>query len=179
MEKVKFDELDRDRVIDALQEYYGVQLDKIPPYRKWLRDESGRNWWVLGGIDDWHGIPKEMMDHEKESQIEGMFVFAVRKRTSIEMFGGPPTHLVSSRAKLDLKEDQYRFNVVAQGDFVRCIQVPDVMLERITSFSHSDEDRERLRNMKELIKIAKKLSDEELDEFMERLSQGGDSGEVA
>ena len=70
MKKVKFDEVDRDCVIDALQKRYGVQLDRVPPYRKWLRDESGKNWWVLGGVDDWHGIPKEMMEGEKKGRMK-------------------------------------------------------------------------------------------------------------
>jgi len=104
---------------------------------------------VLGGKDDWHGIPKEMMKDEEEGQIEGVFVLAVRKRTSVEVYVGSPSQLVSSRAELSLVADQYHFDFAARGNFVRCVQVPNVMLERIITFPHSNEDREQLRKRKE------------------------------
>lgn len=181
MAEVKFDELDRDRVIDAVEKHYGVQLDKVSPFRKWLRDASGGNWWVLGGVGDWHGIPKEMMADEakRNEQIDGKLIIAVRKRTSIEVFVGTAGQLVRSRAELAISEGQYRFNVAVQGNLMRCLEVPGVVLERFTSFSHSEEDRERLRKMNEFLKEARKLSPKELEELMKRLSQRGDNAEVA
>ena len=170
MKKVKFDEVDRDCVIDAVQKRYGVQLDRVPPYRKWLRDESGKNWWVLGGVDDWHGIPKEMMEGEKKRPIEGKLVFAVRKLTHIEVFMGPLRQLVSSIAEASPTGDQYHFNFVVQGTVVRCPQVPAVALQQIDSFPHSDKDRERKQTMNELLKLVKKMSPEELKQLMEELS---------
>ena len=50
----KFDNLDRKVVIDGVQERYGVTLAKVGGRDKWRQDESGRNWCVLGGKDDWH-----------------------------------------------------------------------------------------------------------------------------
>ena len=45
----KFGNRDRDRVIDAIQKHYAVKLQQVGRRPKWLRDASGRNWWVLGG----------------------------------------------------------------------------------------------------------------------------------
>ena len=63
----KFDNLARLRVIDAVHEHFDVTLKRVGRRYKWLRDESGRNWWVLGGKDDWHGIPEDMMEHEEQN----------------------------------------------------------------------------------------------------------------
>ena len=82
----RFDDLDRRPVIDAIQEHYGVKLQKVGSRPKWLRDASGRNWWILGGLETWHGIPEEMMEHEKCSEVEGMLVIAYKKLTKIEVF---------------------------------------------------------------------------------------------
>ena len=77
----KFDNLDRTRVISEIQRYFGVKLQRVGRRFKWLRDESGRNWWVLGGIDTWHGIPEEMMEDERRTQVEGVLVIAYKKLT--------------------------------------------------------------------------------------------------
>ena len=169
---VKFDNLDRKRVIDAVQEHYGVKLDKVGQRPKWLRDESGRTWWILGGVADWHGIPKEMMEHEKEAQREGMLVIAEKKRTSMEVFVGPLNQLVSSRDKLFQTEKTgvYQFTVKIKGDLMQCAQAPSVVLERITRILHSDEDRERERRVKEASRMIAGLSREELDALLDKLA---------
>ena len=46
----KFDNLDRGCVIEAVQEHCGVKLNKVGQRDTWLRNESGRTWWVLGGV---------------------------------------------------------------------------------------------------------------------------------
>ena len=111
------------------------------------------------------------MEDEKEAQIEGKLVMAVRKCTSIEVFLGPLSQLVNSRAELGLISDQYHFNVKVQRDLMRCVQVPAVVLERISSFSHSDEDREQVRRKNEFLKLTDKLSAEKLDELIGKMER--------
>ena len=100
----RFGNLERERVIDAIQSHYGVTLRKVGRRPKWRRDETGRNWWVLGGREDWHGIAAEMMDDEIASSSEGMLVIAQKKIQSIETFAGalpsrPRAHRTLPRGK--------------------------------------------------------------------------------
>ena len=115
----KFDNLDRDRVILAVQEHYDLYLKKVGSRHKWLRDESGRNWWVLGGKDDYHGIPEDMMEGERQARIEGMLVIAQRKVGSIDAFSGALGPLVSTRDKLyraARSTGDYQFEATVKGD---------------------------------------------------------------
>lgn len=164
----KFDNLDRKRVIDAIEDHYVVKLDKLKQRAKWLRDGSGKTWWILGGTGDWHGIAKEMMEHEKEAQIEGMLVITEKKQTSIEVFVGPLKQLVSSRDKLFRTKETgaYQFTVKVRGDLMQCVQVPDAVLQRTLSIPHSYEDRESERRIKEASKIIAALSPDELDNLL-------------
>ena len=48
---------------------------------------------------------------------------------------------------------------------MQCVQAPAVVLERIASIRHSDEDREQERRMNEFRKMIANLSPKELDEL--------------
>ena len=170
----KFDNLDRKRVTDAVQEHYGVKLGIVGRRPKWLRDESGRTWWILGGVAGWHGIPKEMMEHEKEAQLGGILVIADRRLRSIEVFVGEMSQLVNSRDKLyPTKTGAYQFTVKVRGDIMQFVQVPAVVLERIVSIPHSDEDREQVRRVSEFKKTIARLSRNELKELLEKHGLNG------
>lgn len=165
----KFDKWDRERVIGAVQDHYGVNLAKIGKRDKWLRDESGRNWWVLGAVENWHGIPEEMMQGEKQAQFGGMLVIAERKLTSIEVFVGTLRQLVSSRDELSrTAAGDYQFTVEVRGDLMQCAQAPAVVLKRIDSISHSDEDWEQVRRISRFKRMVAQLSHDELIELLEK-----------
>ena len=170
----KFDNLDRKRVIDTIQEHFGVKLDQVAQRPKWLRDESGRTWWVLGGVGDWHDIPKEMMEYEIDAQMEGMLAITEKKRATLEVFVGPLHQLVSSRDDLsqNKKTGARHFTVKVMRDHIQCDQVPAVVLKRIASIAHTDEDRERVRIQNEANKMITGLSAEELGGLLEKLRPG-------
>jgi len=136
----KFDNSDRERVIDAVEERYSVELEKVGQRTKWLRDKSDRNWWIIGGTGLWHGIPEEMLEAELRSPSkEGMIVVAERQRTTIEVFVGPVGQLCKARDQLSRgrggKEGdyQYHFNCEVTGDRMRIKEVPAVTLKKTIS----------------------------------------------
>jgi hypothetical protein len=157
---IKFGTLDRERVIDEVQEHYDVKLKKVGPHPKWLQDESGRNWWILGGTGDWHGIPEEMMEDEQQARVEGMLVIAQRKLTHIEAFAGLLGPLVSARDKLSWAQSRaYQFWVKMSGAHLQCVQAPDVVLERFARIPYSVKDEE----------LEKTVATMSMDEFTTRL----------
>ena len=171
----RFDDLDRRPVINVIQEHYGVKLQKVGSRRKWLRDASGRNWWVLGGLETWHGIPEEMMEHEKCSVVEGLLVIAYKKRTKIEVFKGQLGPLVSTRDELPRSAQQFHFDVEVSGTRMRCIQAPDVVLDRLATIPYSAKDRERDRTLNEFQKSVSAMSREEMTALMGKLNRIGDA----
>ena len=53
---------------------------------------------------------------------------------------------------------------------MQCVQAPAVVLKRIASIPHSDEDRERERNRRNEAKMIAGLSCEELGELLDKLA---------
>lgn len=174
----KFDGLDRDRVVDAIQEHEGVKLQKMGRTFKWSRDASGRNWWILGGKETWHGIPETMMNDEKCAQVEGVLVIAYKKRTRIDVFKGPLGPLVSASKMLSRAGQpprEFHFDVKVSGTRMQCIQIPNVVLDRLVTIPHSEEDRERGRKLDEFQKSISAMSREDLTALMDKLNRTGDA----
>ena len=170
----KFDDLDRNHVINAIQEHDGVNLQEVGSRSKWLRDASGRNWWVLGGLGAWHGIPEEMMENERRAQVEGVLVIAYKKHTSIDVFKGPLGRLVSASNELPRATQpprDYKFNVEVSGTRMRCTGVPNLVLDRLTTIPYSAEDRERDRALNEFRKSVSAMSLEDRAALMDELNR--------
>lgn len=136
----EFKKLDRERVIEAVEDHYGIKLKQIGPTPKWSRDESGRNWWVLGGIGNWHGISIKMMDDEEQNPTNGMFVFARKESRGMavdyRVFAGSVEQIVKAKDKLHLTK-QYYFNCKIIGDYMKIKELDDFMLKECISFSCS------------------------------------------
>ena len=174
----KFDNLDRDLVIKEIQERCGVKLKKMRDRTKWLRDESGRNWWVLGGLGTWHGIPEEMMADERRTQVEGVLVIAYKKLTSIDVFKGPLGPLVSASNGLPgatQPGSQYYFNVEPSRTRMRCIEVPKVVLDRLDTIPYSAEDKARVRRLAGFRKTVFSMSLEDTVALMDELNRISDA----
>ena len=162
----KFGNLERDRVIEAIQAHYGVILHKVGRRPKWRRDETGKNWWVLGGRDEWHGIPAEMMDDEIDASTEGMLVIAQKKVESIEVFAGALAPLVMARGELyragkTSGNDQYQFTLQIRGDRMKCVQAPTMVLKRFVVFPYTAQDMEQDKIRNAFMKNLDTMSDEE------------------
>ena len=100
MQLDKFDEIDRKAVIRSVEKSLDVSLSLVGRRKKWLRDDSGKTYWVLGGYGEWHGIPAEMMDAEAKNPTGGFIVVAIRHRSAIQIYIGPLKEVVANRGKL-------------------------------------------------------------------------------
>ena len=170
----KFGDLDRNQVIQEIQERCDVKLKKVGRRSKWLRDASGKSWWVLGGIGTWHGIPEEMMEDERRAQVEGVLVIAVKKSTGIDVFNGPLGPLVNASNELSRGTQpagDYYFNVEVRGTHMRCIEVPNLVLARFATIPYSAEDRERDRKLNEFQKSVSAMSLEDLTALRDELNR--------
>lgn len=111
-EKLKFNESDRDKVIAVVEQHFGVKLSNVGTRKKYLQDQSGRSFWVLGGYDNWHGIPPDMMEEEVKRNTNGVLVVAKRHLHSIEIFAGGLKPMVQSKGDLyRTKNGDFHFNV--------------------------------------------------------------------
>ena len=166
----RFVEPARQRVIDAVQEHFAVTLNPVERRQKWLQDESGRNWWVLVGEKDWHGIPKVMMEHEEQTHIEGRLVIAQLKREVIEAFWGRLGPFVKAKTNFSrsARQDQYKFMVRCAKPCLR-IEKTNVELERFARIPYSDEDKQKDKKIHELKKLAAAMSPEQRAALRDRL----------
>lgn len=169
----KFDEFDRARVIRELEERWDIRLKKIKSHRKWRQDESGRNYWVLGGTGSWHGIPEEMMEAElRSSAKEGMIVIAERRVTTIEVFAGLAEPLCDARNRLSRASDgSYKFNCRVRENHLQINEVPTCMLERFASISYGGEEKERDRRLRKAEELLAGMSTENRKKILDQLEE--------
>ena len=168
----KFDETDRRAVIDELSRRLDVRISRVGRRRKWLRDHSGRNYWVLGGYADWHGIPEEMMDAEIADPSGGLVVIAMRRQSDMEIFLGPLAPLVAARRKLsraNQSSGDYQFTFRRRGGHLFVDQDSSVTLSSLVSFSFDETEKESAKRVEETMKLFAALPEDEQRELFKKL----------
>lgn len=131
----KFGKWDRKRVIHLIQDTYQVTLKVIGSREIWYRDESGTEWWVIGGIGEWYGIPSEMMEYERVGTFAGNLVFAQKLSDSLNVFVGSLQTLVEARNSLSrTQENSYHFNVRVKVDCARIVEARGVFSGKSAHF---------------------------------------------
>ena len=172
MAHAKFDGTDRRAVIDEVGRHLGVQINRVGRRRKWLRDSSGRNYWVLGGYADWHGIPEEMMDAEVADLSGGFVVIAMRRQSDMEIFLGPLAPLVAARRKLYRAKQStgdYQFTLRRRGSRLILDQDASVTLSSLASFSFDETEKESKRRFEEVMKQFAALPEDERQELLKEI----------
>jgi hypothetical protein len=158
----KADELDRERVIHALEERLSIRLTRAGSRRKWLRDNEGHSYWVLVGSGDWHGIPQDMMNSEVEKPSAGMLVIASRLRDRLRIFIGPLDALAAARRKLPRNAaGDYQFNVTNQGTRLFIREVREATLRELPAEAYSAADKEKDEFTRSIKRLLAKLSPDE------------------
>lgn len=174
MSETKFDNIDRKRAIRTVEDYFGVKLSKVGRRLKWLQDEAGRNFWILGGYGEWHGIPEEMMDAEISAPTEGILVVAVRKKNSMEIFAGSVGNLYKGREKLYRAKKttaDYQFTYKVRGNHLIVEQLPGFSLEKIGALPYEENEKKKDIAVDNVTKLLEKMSDEEREELLRSLNE--------
>jgi hypothetical protein len=122
----KFDENDRRRVILAVEKRLSVTLTRVGAARKYLKDQCGCRYLVLGG-KLWHGVAESIFSTEKTREGT-QIVVAMQHLGELEVFSAPFKPLVENKHSLPYSNsrDQYEFHLVPAryGFVVR--QVPSL-----------------------------------------------------
>ena len=169
--KMKFDETDRRRVIAELEREREITLKRVGKRRKHLKDENGREYWVLGGVEDWHGIPSDMMESGLSDPTNVDLVIARRLNTKIEIYAGPAELLITAREYLiHTQKGDFQFNVQSHGDYLSINENFRVRLKKFCEVNYSDDEKEtdveRHQVTSELNRIWENLSPVEKEDFM-------------
>jgi len=168
----KFDEDDRKRVIAAIENHLGVTLRPIGSRRKYLRDENGRRYLVLGGYDHWHGIPRSIFRDEEATPGDTLLVIAKRYRDDIDIYVGPFQPLLKNKARLPTTvNDQYVFNLrpVTQGFLIK--EVPSLVLSQIGETKFTRDEKAGDRRFRQAVAMLDRLSPEERAELLRKLQE--------
>jgi len=174
MSEKKFDNIDRKRVIRVVEDYFKVKLSKIGRRSKWLQDDVGRNYWILGGYGEWHGIPEDMMNAEIEASTEGVLVVAIRKKNSMDIFAGGVDELVTGKAQLyraSKTTGDYQFTYETKGNHLILKQLPIFSLEKINSLSYEIEEKKKDIAVNEVKKLLDGMSKEERTQLLQSIDE--------
>jgi hypothetical protein len=170
MKKLKFDETDREKVISEIEKFFKVILTRSGRRRKSLSDQNKKSCWVLGGYDNWHGIPPDMMAEEKKRSTNGILVVAKRYTSRIDIFIGSLQKLVDNENFLSHTQNgDFQFNIDIRGDHLFVKEVDGLTLIRLGGSTYSQEDKEIDSKDIELKGIIRGLSLEQKRKLIEEL----------
>ena len=132
MKTLKFDEEDRRKVIAEIEGHFATKLSRVGRFRKFLRDASGKSYWILGGYEDWHGISSDMMSAYKKRPNGGVLVIAKRGSSSIDIFAGDLQVLVTNERDLShTQSGDYQFNVSIIGNTMTVKEISSLTLRKL------------------------------------------------
>jgi hypothetical protein len=158
----KFDEFDRKKVISEVETYFNVKLSRVGTRRKYLKDLTGRAYWIFGGVDDWHGIPLDMMQAEESRSIEGVLIIAKRNLNSIDIYFGALRTLIENKKALShTKTGDFQFNLRSSGNKHFILEIPELVLTKIGDTPYSEIEKISDKNVVKIENMISKLSQDE------------------
>ena len=172
----KFDEFDRKRVVNELEKKLKCHFSKIGNSRTLFSDNAGNRYYVLGGVDNWHGIPKELIDIRDNSFKETFLIIAKRWKTKIEIFMASIEPLIENKDKLSPTNKHYQFNIERiEENHLRIKQLQRYCPKKIAEIPYDNKIKEKQKEdfqlIKELNKDFNKLSREEQVEVLKKLTK--------
>lgn len=169
MSQMKFDEHDRKKVITEVENEFGVKLSPVGNRRKYLKDVSGKTYWIFGGYEDWHGIPPDMMEAEEKCSDEGILVVAKRNKSTIDIFCGPLRQLINHKRELShTTKGDFQFNIRIKGSRLYIKEIADLTLSKLGAAAYSGEEKETDKKLDEVTALLKKMSPEERQRLLSK-----------
>ena len=71
--KQRFDNIDRKHVIATLERSFGSRLEKVGKRDIYLKNSADVRFVVLGGNEDWHGIPDDVIEDVEGAEVAPVF----------------------------------------------------------------------------------------------------------
>lgn len=173
--KKKFDEDDRRRVIAVIERHFDISLRAISSFRKYLRDEQGRRYIVLGGYEDWHGISRRIFALEEASPADTTLIIAKRTKAAIDIFSGPFRPLLDHKHDLPKTDTQYEFNLCSGINGLTVREVPNLVLRRLGETDYTVEEKQAEIRNREVAALLDRLSPTERAELIQRLKNTGET----
>lgn len=133
MATYKFSEDDRKQVISKVESVYGLKLSRIENYRKYLQDNSGQRYIILGGYGDWHGIDKNIFFEEEKGRNNTLLIIAKCSPNHIDIYSGNFSIILNNKKRLTVTGDgrQYEFNLITRPDRLLLREIPSMVLNKI------------------------------------------------
>jgi len=171
MKSPKFSEHDRKKVISKIEEHFSIHLSPVGSRRKFLEDDEGKSYWVLGGYEDWHGIPPEMLEEEERRSTNGLLVIAKRYQNRIDVYSGALQSLIEHKEMLShTKNGDYQFNINIRGNHLLIKEVPELVLSKLGETPYYENEKGADKKMEEIKTLIYKLSPEERAELLKKLA---------
>jgi hypothetical protein len=127
----KFNSTDRKMVINYIQASSTKSLQRIGTFQKYLEDESGERYCIFGAIENWHGLPKEIVALEESSTAPSTAIIAMKTKTKISIFKTDLKELIKRKQKMSDVGKDYQFNTTTTGGHVGIREATDVKLTKI------------------------------------------------
>ena len=171
--KQKFGDTERRRVIEELEKLFSMKLTPIKSYKKYLSGTDGKKYCIVGGYEEWHGVPDEVIVQDQAGIAKTVLVVAVVLRDKIEMFLGPIEPLAKNRDMLTLVSGGgYQFNIKSTfGGRMYIKELSDYSLSKIQEFSYSPREKDKEKSMHGLVKEFKRLSPQARERFLMELKE--------
>ena len=158
----KFDEHDRKAVVAELNSMWGISLKVVKGYRKYFADEHGKKYLIVGGYEDWHGVPDAIIVEARAPNYLGSLVVVRRIACAMELYEGDLRNLALRQRDLQAMVGQYTFHVTKRGDELYVDEAPSVRLEKIGEMSFGAMDKAK--------SIISSLSPQERADALKKLS---------
>lgn len=159
----KFNSTDRKMVINYIQATSAKSLQRIGTFQKYLEDESGDRYCIFGAIENWHGLPKEIVDLEESSVAPSTAIIAMKTKTKITILMTSLKELIKRKHKMSDVGKDYQFNTTTSSGCVSIREAPDLKLTRVGEINVKE------AALNELLLVFGKLSKEEQTRLIETL----------
>ena len=147
-------------------------MSPVGTRRKYLQDQNKRTFWVLGGYENWHGIPYEMMEKEEKRNAEGILVIGIKKLGKIDIYSGCLLPLIKSKRTLShTQQGEYQFNIKIKGDTLSINEVPKLYLSLLGATTNHAGIKTSDKKMEDVLEILRGLSSEDRGQLIAKLKQ--------